>query len=57
MDTEFPGWPNPFEKALAKGQMIKEIVIEPVGGKDDDQIIITFGEPDPAVAPFRGRKA
>jgi hypothetical protein len=52
-----PGWPNPFKKALAKGQLIKEIVIEPISGRDDDQVTINFGEPDPAVSPFRGRKA
>jgi hypothetical protein len=54
---DIPGWPNPFKKALAKGQLIKVIEIEPVSGRDDDQVTITFGEPDPAVARFRGRKA
>jgi hypothetical protein len=56
-NDEIPGWPNPFKKALAKGQLIKEIAIEPIIGRDDDLAVITFGEPDPAVAPFRGGKA
>lgn len=53
---DHPGWPNPFKKALAKGQLIKEIVIEPISGRDDDQVTIRFGESDPAVSPFRGRR-
>jgi hypothetical protein len=54
IEPDMPGFPNPFRKALAKGQLIKELEIKPVSGKDDDQITITFGEPDPAAAPFRG---
>jgi hypothetical protein len=56
IEPDIPGFPNPFKTALAKGQLIKEIEIEPVQGKDDDKISITFGEADPAVAPFRGAK-
>ena len=57
IEPDISGLPNPFKIALAQGQLIKEIEIEPVGGRDDDQITITFGEPDPAAAAFRGRKA
>jgi len=57
IEPDIPGFPNPFSTALAKGQLIKEIQIEPIGGKDDDHITIIFGEPDPAAAPFRGRTA
>jgi hypothetical protein len=57
IEPDISGLPNPFKIALAQGQLIKEIGIEPVNGRDDDHITITFGEPDPAAAPFRGRKA
>jgi hypothetical protein len=50
---DVPGFPNPFKQVLARGQLIKEIKIEPITGKDDDEITIIFGEPDPAAAPFR----
>ncbi|QIG92451.1 hypothetical protein [Bradyrhizobium sp. 6(2017)] len=54
--AEIPGTPNPFKRVLAKGQLITAISIEPVSGKDDDQITIRFGEVDPAVSPFRVRR-
>jgi len=56
-EPDIPGLSNPFKSALAEGQMISEIGLEPVEGKDDDRITIKFGGPDPAVSPFRIKKA
>lgn len=44
---------NPFRLKLGQGRLISDVKIEKHPNKDDDRIIISFGEPDPAVWPFR----
>jgi hypothetical protein len=56
-EPDITGLPNPFKSALAKGQMITEVELEPVEGKDDDRITIKFGEPDPAISSFRAKRS
>lgn len=46
-----------FEKQLAEGRMITELGVESTQEQDDDWIVLRFGEPDPAISPFRGAKA
>jgi hypothetical protein len=55
IEPDLPSLPNPFRSALAAGQMITEIGLESLEGKDDDWITIKFGDGDPAVSPFRVR--
>ncbi len=55
-DPDIPGLTNPFKSALAMGQLITEIALEPVEGKDDDRITIKFGGPDPTISPFRVKR-
>jgi ABC-type Fe3+-hydroxamate transport system substrate-binding protein len=51
------GGRNPFAEKLLRGQLIKSVLIEPseVAEEDDDWIVFEFGEPDPAISPFRQR--
>ena len=44
---------NPFSRALAEGRLISKIIIERQRDKDDDCAIVEFGDPDPAIVPFR----
>lgn len=44
---------NPFKLALGKFQMFSKISLKKSDSKDDDWITFEFGEPDPAIAPFR----
>ena len=46
-----PG-PSVFELWLRQGRLIANIELERCPEKDDDWIIITFSEPDPAVSKF-----
>jgi hypothetical protein len=55
-EPDISGLSNPFKSALAMGQLITEIGLEPVEGMDDDRITIKFGGPDPAVSPFRVKR-
>lgn len=43
---------NLFEQNLREGRLIENIRIEKLKDEDDDTIIIEFGNPDPAIAPF-----
>lgn len=57
-DFTRPGLPegttrNPFRLALGNFQLFNKISLEKSESKDDDWIIFEFGEPDPAIAPFR----
>jgi hypothetical protein len=56
-EPDIPGLSNPFKSALAMSQLITEIGVAPVEGKDDDQITIKFGGPDPAISPFRAKRS
>jgi hypothetical protein len=44
---------NLFEAQLNQGRLITSITIENRGERDDDWAVIRFGEPDPAISPFR----
>jgi hypothetical protein len=44
---------NPFSRALAEGRLISKVIIERQPDKDDDCAIVEFGDPDPAIVPFR----
>lgn len=47
-------FPNPFESALASGRLPTRITVEETGENGRDNVLhIEFGEPDPAVSPFR----
>lgn len=43
---------NPFAVARQHGQLIKSVKVEQDERHDDDWLVIEFGDPDPAVAPF-----
>ena len=45
---------NPFERRLLEGRMPTSLAVLP-GGENaaDDWIEIEFGDPDPAITPFR----
>ncbi len=45
---------NPFAMAKSRGQLIKSIEIKASQDSDDDWLVVHFGRPDPAVAPFTG---
>lgn len=45
---------NPFAMAKARGQLIRSVNIEASQDSDDDWLVVQFGRPDPAVAPFTG---
>jgi hypothetical protein len=47
------GGPNPFERALLRGELISAINVIDCGDEDDNQFEFHFGPPDPAVSPFR----
>lgn len=49
--------PNPFARKLARGQLITAAKVSPGADADDDWLEFSFGEPDPAAAPFRTRAA
>ncbi|MGY3588507.1 hypothetical protein ACVIGB_002534 [Bradyrhizobium sp. USDA 4341] len=53
VEPNVSGFPNPFKRALANGQLITDVSVESIGGRDDDRIVIKFGQPDPAVSAFR----
>ena len=44
---------NPFENLYDAGCLIREASVEISDDKDDDRITLRFGNPDPAIAPFR----
>jgi len=45
---------NPFLRHLDEGRLITKIEVEKgTPAEDDDWLIFTFGEPDPAVSPYR----
>jgi hypothetical protein len=44
---------NPFMHKLRNGQLITSIAFHPSADRDDDDVTIEFGEPDPALSPFR----
>jgi hypothetical protein len=45
---------NPFLRNLDEGRLITKIEVEKgTPAEDDDWLIFTFGEPDPAVGPYR----
>jgi len=44
---------NPFMQKLQNGQLITGIKLIPHPDQDDDEIIIEFGDPDPAIGLFR----
>jgi len=49
---------NPFLNKLANGQLITAMRIEKgEAGADDDWVVFEFGDPDPAVSPFKVKKA
>lgn len=48
-----PDAPSFFLRQLTEGRMIKEVRIERCSDVDDDWIVLTFGEPDPAISPFK----
>ena len=48
--------PNPnafFLKNIMEGRMIKSVEVKPMKGEDDDWLVVTFGEPDAAITPFK----
>ena len=56
--TFFPGMHglrrNPFLRNLDEGRLITKIEVEKgTPAEDDDWLIFTFGEPDPAMSPYR----
>ena len=44
---------NPFHQMLAQGRLISKVTVEHHPEQDDDMVTLEFGEPDPAVSPFR----
>jgi hypothetical protein len=44
-----------FEDQLKEGRMLVSARVDHVPGDDDDWVVLAFGEPDPAIAPFRSR--
>jgi len=48
--------PNPFARARREGRLIKSVTVEASESADDDWLVIEFGDPDPAIAPFGVRK-
>jgi hypothetical protein len=45
---------NPFLNKLANGQLLTDVRIEKDKAEaDDDWAVLEFGNPDPAVSPFR----
>jgi hypothetical protein len=44
---------NPFLHKLRRGQLITATVFHAQPDRDDDDVMVEFGEPDPAVSPFR----
>ena len=44
---------NPFKLATSSFQLFTKVSFEKSDSKDDDWITFEFGEPDPAIAPFR----
>jgi hypothetical protein len=53
---DFQRGQNPFHRMLAEGRLISNVTVEHRPKQDDDTVIIDFGEPDPAVSPFRTAK-
>jgi len=44
---------NPFLQRLQSGQLITAILLHRQTDRDDDEVTIEFGDPDPAVSAFR----
>jgi hypothetical protein len=44
---------NSFMQRLRNGQLITAISVHPQPDRDDDEVTIEFGDPDPAVSAFR----
>lgn len=44
---------NPFARALDSRRVIAHCSIEQTPDEDDDWLTFEFGEPDPAIAPFK----
>ncbi len=53
MGPAFGMGPNPFLKQRLAGSMIKSIRLVPHPDRDDDEVEVEFGGPDPALSPFR----
>lgn len=47
--------PNPFARKLAHGQLITAAQVTSADGADDDWLEFSFGDSDPAAAPFQTR--
>lgn len=45
--------PNPFARALERGQLLTSASVSPGGDEDDDWLEFGFGDVDPATADFR----
>jgi hypothetical protein len=45
--------PNPFARALERGQLLTTASVSPGGDEDDDWLEFGFGDVDPATAAFR----
>ena len=43
---------NPFSRAMESGQMISKVEVKSADKNDDDWLTFSFGQFDPAVAPF-----
>jgi hypothetical protein len=43
---------NPFRRMLVHGRLLKSVNVEVHSDKDDDRVILNFGERDAAVSPF-----
>lgn len=43
---------NPFRRMLAQGRLLKNLSVQANSDKDDDRVVLSFGEPDAAVSPF-----
>ena len=46
---------NPFRIKITQGRLISKVEVEHLPNSDDDRITIHFGDPDPAIHPFRVR--
>lgn len=47
-----PGVTKYFEQRIKDGRTIQTIRIERNDDSDDDWVVITFGDPDPAISPY-----
>jgi hypothetical protein len=52
-----PDWLQQLGRNLDFGKRVTGVSISEGPGRDDDGLVITFGEPDPAMSPFRSRRS